>query len=139
LRIGAMGRLVSQVRCRLEPVDGVIPQDPLRVIAVLELELGERRTHPRAEGTVEICELDDRHRHPESGWEPRWTTTLAAKHHPSAGRKGIFELQSPPFVTSDVSLLMTLAEVIAVHKWSPLVLSRLASIRTYTCCPRRMV
>ena len=61
LRVGAVGRLVGLVRSRVERVDGVIPEDPLRVVPVLGLDPRERRPHPREERSVEVRELDAGH------------------------------------------------------------------------------
>jgi hypothetical protein len=49
-------------RLRMELLDRKISEDQLHFVAVLGLELRERRQHPRAEGTVKIGEVDDRHR-----------------------------------------------------------------------------
>lgn len=64
LRIGAVGRLVGLVGSGVERVDGVVPEDRLHLVAVLGLELGERRQHLLAEGTVEVRELDAGHETP---------------------------------------------------------------------------
>src|SRR5437867_5895352 len=60
--MGAAGRLVRLARLRVPWVERPVPKHKLDAVAVWDLELGQGRHHARAEGAVQVRELDDGHR-----------------------------------------------------------------------------